>query len=156
MVNLFFAGLLAWFYPLIDSGLGGVRDKDSSARGGGGPLGLFAGFNVIAFLLVYFIVEETKQMSLEDLEQIYKVPKRDFAKFQATEYLPWILRRLLKLSNEEKPNLYDDNTNSGFPSPAVVLHVPQSEVHGTTGQAGGAGGPGPTLDQTPMSPGRFS
>ena len=100
-INLFFAGLLAWFYPLLDNALKG---------NGGGALGLFAGFNVVAFILVYLFVEETKQRSLEDLEQIYNVSKRKFARFQATVHLPWFLRRWFLCSDEAKPDFYDDTT----------------------------------------------
>ena len=111
MINLFFAGLLAWFYPLIDSGLGGVR-KGVDEPGGGGALGLFAGLNLVAFVMVYLLVEETKQRDLEDLDQIYAISKRKFAKFQATVHLPWFLRRVFLCSTEPKPDFYDDKTKN--------------------------------------------
>ncbi|KEZ39179.1 hypothetical protein SAPIO_CDS9836 [Scedosporium apiospermum] len=110
--NLFFAGLLAWFYPLLDSALGGHRNSSGNPRGGGGALGLFAGFNVLAFVLVYLLVEETKQRDLEDLDQIYAVSKRKFAKFQATVHLPWFFRRVFTCSTDPKPDFYDDTTNT--------------------------------------------
>jgi len=100
MVNFFFAGLLAWLYPLIDTDLGG-----------GGALGLFAGFNLVAFVLVYLLVEETKLRNLEDLGQINDVPKRNFAKFQATVHFPWFLRRWLLCSIEVPPDFYYDGEN---------------------------------------------
>lgn len=109
-MNLFFAGLLAWLYPQIDTKLGGTRTEDTNPSGGGGSLGLFAGFNAVAFVLVYLFVEETKQRSLEDLEQIYNISKRKFARFQATVHLPWFLRRWLLCSDEGKPDFYDDTT----------------------------------------------
>ncbi|CAI4210954.1 unnamed protein product [Parascedosporium putredinis] len=91
------------------------REHDVDERGGGGALGLFAGLNVVAFILVYLLVEETKQRDLEDLEQIYAVPKREFARFQATVHLPWFLRRVFLCSQEPKPDLYDDTTGNVVP-----------------------------------------
>lgn len=124
-MNLFFAGLLAWFYPIIDTKLGGNRLKDENPPGGGGALGLFAGFNVVAFILVFLLVEETKQRSLEDLEQIYNISKRNFAKFQATVMLPWFLGRWLLGSKEEKPEIFDDWTkNVTSPDEEMVGHSP--------------------------------
>lgn len=109
-VNLFFAGILAWFYPLLDGALSRHGKAGENSPGGGGALGLFAGFNAIAFILVYLLVEETKQRSLEDLEQIYNVGKRKFARYQATVHLPYALRRIFLCSNEERPDFYDDTT----------------------------------------------
>ncbi|MBE3046349.1 MFS transporter [Candidatus Bathyarchaeota archaeon] len=109
-VNLFFAGILAWLYPILDSALHRVEKPEDNPPGGGGALGLFAGFNVVAFVLVYLFVEETKQRSLEDLEQIYNVPKRRFVRFQATVHLPWFLKRWFLCSDEKKPDFYEDDT----------------------------------------------
>jgi len=100
LINLLFAGLLAWFYPIINDGIGKQ----------GGDLGLFSGFNVLALIMVFLLVEETKQLDLEDLDQIYEVSKRKFAMFQATVHLPWILRKVFLCSDEEKPDFYNDTT----------------------------------------------
>lgn len=110
MVNLFFAGILAWFYPLLDGAMSTHNLPDENAPGGGGALGLFSGFNLVAFIIIYFLVEETKQRSLEDLEQIYNVGKRKFARYQATVHLPYIFRRIFLRSDEARPDFYDDTT----------------------------------------------
>lgn len=55
-------------------------------------LGAFAGFNLVAFVLVFLYVEETRLVSLEDLDFVYAVPKSVFWRFQAFTYLPWLLR----------------------------------------------------------------
>jgi hypothetical protein len=99
-VNLLFAGLLAWFYPLIDKDLGG----------GAGSLGLFAGLNVVALVMVFLLVEETKQRDLEDLDQIYRISKRQFMRYQATVNLPWLLKWVFCLNTGEKPDFYEDAT----------------------------------------------
>lgn len=96
-VNLGFAGLLSIFFPSINSGLGDA-----------GSLGLFSGLNVVAFLLVFLLLEETKRRSLEDLDYIFAVSKRRFMRFQVVEILPWFLRRHALLKDEPKPSLYRD------------------------------------------------
>ena len=102
-INLFFAGLLAWGVQIIFKGAGHE-----------GLLGIFAGFNVIAFMLVFFLVEETKRRSLEELDQIFAAPKKNFIKFQVEKNAPWLFNRwLLGRRNEEKPSFYNDTTKMG-------------------------------------------
>ncbi|KAI2464056.1 hypothetical protein F4781DRAFT_92741 [Annulohypoxylon bovei var. microspora] len=96
-VNLLFAGLIQVFFPRIFHNL---RD--------GGTLGLFAGLNLVAFVLVFLFVEETKRRSLEDLDMIFAVRKRDFVRHQVTEYIPWFFRHYLLRQNVPKPQLYLD------------------------------------------------
>ncbi|KAK6069631.1 hypothetical protein SCUP234_10544 [Seiridium cupressi] len=83
-LNLFFAGLLSLLFPRL---LFSLRPA--------GALGLFAGLSMVAFVLVFLVVEETKQKSLEDLDFVFGVPKRDFMRFQISKYLPWVFRRHL-------------------------------------------------------------
>lgn len=68
-INLFFAGILTILLPSIDRKL-----KPA------GTLGLFAGLNIVAFVLIFFLVQETKALSLEDLDHLFNIPMRDFAK----------------------------------------------------------------------------
>ncbi|KAI0138955.1 MFS general substrate transporter [Hypoxylon sp. NC0597] len=96
-INLLFAGLIQMFFPSIYAGL---HD--------GGSLGLFAGLNFVAFVLVFLLVEETKRRSLEDLDLIFAVRKRDFVRHQVTEYLPWFFRHYFLGYRREKPSLYVD------------------------------------------------
>ncbi|KAI1768649.1 hypothetical protein GGR53DRAFT_531862 [Hypoxylon sp. FL1150] len=98
-INLLFAGLIQMFFPSINAGLGD-----------GGSLGLFAGLDFLAFVLVFLLVEETKRRSLEDLDLIFAVRKRDFVSHQVTRYLPWFVRHhvLRRRRDEPKPSLYVD------------------------------------------------
>lgn len=96
-VNLGFAGLLSVFFPRINSGLGD-----------GGSLYLFAGLNVLALIMVFLLLEETKRRSLEDLDLVFAVSKRQFVKHQVVEYLPWFFRRYVLRKHEYKPSLYID------------------------------------------------
>ncbi|OTB01901.1 hypothetical protein M426DRAFT_14056 [Hypoxylon sp. CI-4A] len=99
-INLLFAGLIQMFFPSIYAGL---RD--------GGSLGLFAALNFLAFVLVFLLAEETKRRSLEDLDLIFAVRKRDFVYHQVARYIPWFVRRyvlLCRQTDEDKPSLYVD------------------------------------------------
>ncbi|KXH67587.1 hypothetical protein CSAL01_03626 [Colletotrichum salicis] len=96
-VNLGFAGLLSVFFPRINSGLGD-----------GGSLYLFAGLNILALFMVFLLLEETKRRSLEDLDLVFAVSKRQFVKHQVVEYLPWFYRRYVLRRREYKPSLYLD------------------------------------------------
>ncbi|KJZ76758.1 hypothetical protein HIM_03635 [Hirsutella minnesotensis 3608] len=121
--NLFFAGLLAIFYPSIDAGMGQTRS-----------LGLFSGFNLVALVLVYLFVEETKGRSLEDLDQIFAVSKRKFMRFQVLEYGPWAVRRALCGPQYERPELYQD-LGSEAGELSQYLQLPSGRGHRGNHQA---------------------
>lgn len=73
-----------------------------------GTLALFAGLNLVAFALVFLLVEETKQVSLEELSLIYAVPKKNFVRFQLREHLPYLVKRYLTRTwgGGDPPNFY--------------------------------------------------
>lgn len=73
-INLFFAGMLTILLPSIDK-------KLKTA----GTLGLFAGLNIVAFILIFFLVQETKELSLEDLDHLFDIPMQDFARERLEE-----------------------------------------------------------------------
>ncbi|KAI1816571.1 hypothetical protein GGS20DRAFT_575433 [Poronia punctata] len=96
-INLGFAGLLSITFPSIFVGL-----KE------GGTLGLFAGLNFLALALVFLLVEETKGLSLEDLDSIFNVHKSRFVRYQVFRYLPWLFRRYILGRDVDRPELYLD------------------------------------------------
>ncbi|RWA07726.1 hypothetical protein EKO27_g7379 [Xylaria grammica] len=95
--NLLFAGLLSISFPSIYAGLND-----------GGTLGLFAGLNLVAFTLVFLLVEETKRRSLEDLNAIFAVRKTRFTRYQVMEYLPWFFQHYILGRDVPRPELYLD------------------------------------------------
>jgi MFS family permease len=58
-----------------------------------GAFGFYAGLNVIAFVMIFFLVPETKQRTLEELDQIFSVPVPVFARYQLTKTLPYFIQR---------------------------------------------------------------
>ncbi|KAM0427791.1 hypothetical protein ACHAPT_007248 [Fusarium lateritium] len=97
-INLLFAGLLTILLPSIN--------REFKIEG---TLGFFAGMNVVAFILVYLFVEETKRLPLEELEVVYDNPKLEFAKYQLCTRLPYHWRRLMSRFGEvEEPDSFDE------------------------------------------------
>lgn len=98
-VNLFFAAVLAVVLPAMNSGM--------ETRG---LLGFFAGMNIIAFVLVYLLVEETRWVTLEGLDIIYGNPKSGFVRYQLTVHLPWAIRRyiLFRSGDGNRLESYED------------------------------------------------
>ncbi|KAI1339446.1 sugar transporter-domain-containing protein [Xylariaceae sp. FL0016] len=94
-----FAAILSITFPLILHDLGTV-----------GAFCLYAGFNVAAFVMIFFLVPETKQRTLEDLDYIFAVPNRTFAKYQINEAAPWWFKRyVLFQKNAQLRPLYKND-----------------------------------------------
>lgn len=96
-----------------------------SGLGSPGCLGLFAGFNLVAFILVFLYVEETRLISLEDLDFIYAVSKSDFCHYQVIEYLPWLVTKYVPhLLSSYMPGRRDRGVDLEGPE-GVLTRVPQ-------------------------------
>ncbi|KAI0112077.1 sugar transporter-domain-containing protein [Nemania sp. FL0031] len=109
-VNLGFAGLLTLVFPTINNHLHPS-----------GSLGLFSGLTFVAFILVYLLVEETKELSLEHLSYVLNGSKRKFVEYQVAR-VGWFLRRyVMGIRDEEPPELDNyvevQQMNPGFRDP---------------------------------------
>jgi len=61
-----------------------------------GAFGFYAGLNVLAFMMIFLWVPETKQRTLEELDYVFAVPTRTHMHYQLTKFLPyWIKRYVL-------------------------------------------------------------
>ncbi|KJZ78189.1 hypothetical protein HIM_02227 [Hirsutella minnesotensis 3608] len=93
---LFWAAVLGTSFPFVLAELHAV-----------GAFGLYAGFNVVAFIMIFLWVPETMQRTLEELDYVFAVPVRKFMAYQITETIPWFFKRyLLFQRNATKPPLY--------------------------------------------------
>lgn len=71
-----------------------------------GAFGAYAGFNVIALVLIYFFVPETKLLTLEELDGVFSVPTATYGKYQMTTVTPhWIRRVIFRRKNEVLPEM---------------------------------------------------
>ncbi len=84
-VNFMLAGLLALTVPQLNHALGPTR-----------LLGLFAGLDAMAALLVWLFVPGTVQVTtLEEMNYIFGVPTDRHVQYQIRDVLPWIIRRCI-------------------------------------------------------------
>ncbi|KAK8210315.1 hypothetical protein M8818_003483 [Zalaria obscura] len=54
-----------------------------------GAFGFYAGLNLIALVMIFLFVPETKQRTLEELDYIFAIPTRKFMAHQTGKVLPW-------------------------------------------------------------------
>ncbi|KAG6020557.1 hypothetical protein E4U40_006026 [Claviceps sp. LM458 group G5] len=79
-----------------------------------GAFGFYAALNLVALVLIFLFVPETKQKTLEELDYVFAVPDRTHARYQLGTVLPWWCRRwLLRRRGEKCPplNRHGDNTS---------------------------------------------
>ncbi|KAK5221111.1 hypothetical protein LTR72_006670 [Exophiala xenobiotica] len=60
-----------------------------------GAFGFFAGLNIVALVMIFLWVPETKQRSLEELDYIFAVPTRRFISYNMRTWLPWFVKRYI-------------------------------------------------------------
>ncbi|KAK3200947.1 hypothetical protein GRF29_213g472911 [Pseudopithomyces chartarum] len=72
-----------------------------------GVFGFYAGLNVVALIMIFLWLPETKQRTLEELDYIFAVPTRTHMKYQAGQNLPWWFKTyILRKKGLPKPILY--------------------------------------------------
>lgn len=80
----FWAAVLSLTFPGLLAGLGSQ-----------GTFELYAGLNMVAFVLVLLFVRETKRRTLDELDEVFSVPLRVFVRFLLCEEIPWVWRRYM-------------------------------------------------------------
>ncbi|KAJ5825314.1 MFS transporter [Penicillium riverlandense] len=103
-INNTFAGILSLTFPRMQTVMTPT-----------GAFGFYAGLNLIAWFMVFCFVRETKQLTLEELDQVFSVPTKDFIRHELTVWLPWFIRRYVFLQNIPKP-------------PAIIATIQEAEV----------------------------
>ncbi|KAH7169942.1 hexose transporter [Dactylonectria macrodidyma] len=72
-----------------------------------GSFGLFSGMNIVCLIAIFLWLPETKQRSLEELDDVFSVSTRRHMSYQMNEVLPWWTRRyILRKKDEPAPQLY--------------------------------------------------
>ncbi|KAI6782601.1 Arabinose-proton symporter-like protein [Emericellopsis cladophorae] len=79
---LFWAAILSITFPLMLDRLGVLNS-----------FVLYGCFNLIALVMIFLWLPETKQRTLEELDYIFAVPTRVFMRYQVTKTLPWWFKR---------------------------------------------------------------
>ncbi|KIV87955.1 hypothetical protein PV10_09233 [Exophiala mesophila] len=57
-----------------------------------GAFGFYAGLNIIALIMIFLFLPETKQRTLEELDYIFAIPTRTFMRHQVGTVLPWWIK----------------------------------------------------------------
>ncbi|KAI9696266.1 MAG: hypothetical protein M1836_005819 [Candelina mexicana] len=71
-----------------------------------GAFGFYAGLNVLALILIFLFVPETKQRTLEELDYVFAVPTRTHASYQVTKALPYWFKKYIFRQNVVLEPLY--------------------------------------------------
>jgi len=110
---LFWASVLSVTFPRMLQVLGST-----------GSFGFYAGLNVIAFVMIFFLMPETKQRTLEELDYVFAVPTARHAAYQGRQTLPYFIKRYIfwQKDAELKP-LYD------FTEVKSISGVPEKGGH---------------------------
>ncbi|KAF9035264.1 cytochrome P450 [Panaeolus papilionaceus] len=93
---LFWAAVLSVTFPRLLSALGPT-----------GAFGFYAGLNVVAFVMIFFLMPETKHRTLEELDYAFAVPTSKHASYQLKTFLPYWIRRYVLFQKVELAPLYN-------------------------------------------------
>ncbi|KAL4787189.1 hypothetical protein BJX76DRAFT_319108 [Aspergillus varians] len=106
-INNTFAGVLSLTFPRMRTVMTPT-----------GAFGFYAGLNLIAWGMIFCFVRETKQLTLEELDQVFSVPTRDFIRHESTVWLPYFIKRHILRQKIPKPPAIiatsEKNTHSGL------------------------------------------
>ncbi|KAB8264277.1 hypothetical protein BDV32DRAFT_117595 [Aspergillus pseudonomiae] len=91
-INNTFAGVLSLTFPRMQTVMTPT-----------GAFGFYAGLNLLAWFMIFCFVRETKQLTLEELDQVFSVPTKDFIHHELTVWLPYFIKRHIFRQNIEKP-----------------------------------------------------
>lgn len=80
----FWAAVLSVTFPGLLSGLGSE-----------GTFELYGVLNLVAWVLVYLFVRETKRRTLDELDEVFGVGLREYVRFLVFEEVPWCWRRFV-------------------------------------------------------------
>ena len=92
----FWAAVLSLTFPGLLSGIGSE-----------GAFELYAALNVLALLLVFVFVRETKQKTLDELDEVFAVDLTTYVRFLLREQLPWMWQTyiLRRRESESEPTM---------------------------------------------------
>lgn len=107
-INNTFAGVLGLTFPRMVTVMTQV-----------GAFGFYAGLNLIAWVMIFCFVRETKQLTLEELDQVFSVPTAQYLKYETTVWLPYFFKRHVLRKNIEKPALIDKYEYATEPMPNI-------------------------------------
>lgn len=91
-INNTFAGILSLTFPRMKTVMTPT-----------GAFGFYAGLNLIAWFMVFCFVRETKQLTLEEIDQVFSVPTKQFLGYEIKIWLPYFIKRYILRKKIVKP-----------------------------------------------------
>lgn len=79
-----------------------------------GAFGFYAALNLIAWGMIFCFVRETKQLTLEEIDQVFSVPTSQFLSYETKVWLPYFFKRHIFRQNIEKPPPVIAKADHGF------------------------------------------
>lgn len=83
-INNTFSTILGLTFPRMLAKLGPV-----------GAISFYGGTNILAFVMIFFGLPETKALTLEELDFVFAVPASRFASYQVRSWLPYFVKRYI-------------------------------------------------------------
>ncbi|KAG5999764.1 hypothetical protein E4U21_006336 [Claviceps maximensis] len=91
-INNTFAGILGLTFPRMKTVMTAT-----------GAFGFYAGLNLIAWFMIFCFVRETKQLTLEEIDQVFSIPTKKFLHYETTVWLPWFVKRYVLMQKIARP-----------------------------------------------------
>lgn len=91
-INNTFAGILSLTFPRMVT----VMTQT-------GAFGFYAALNLIAWFMIFAFVRETKQLTLEEIDQVFSVPTKEFLAYETKTWLPYFVKRHILRRRIAKP-----------------------------------------------------
>ncbi|RVX71853.1 hypothetical protein B0A52_04252 [Exophiala mesophila] len=83
-----------------------------------GAFGFYAGLNILALIMIFLWLPETRQRSLEELDYVFAVPTRTHMRYQLFKVLPyWVRTQILRRKGLTPPQLYKFSDERGDHTP---------------------------------------
>ncbi|KFY87694.1 hypothetical protein V500_06819 [Pseudogymnoascus sp. VKM F-4518 (FW-2643)] len=112
-INNTLSSILGLTFPSILSGMGPT-----------GAFCFYAGLNMVAFVIIFFFLPETKQRTLEELDYIFGVPTRRHAAYQTRTWLPWFIKRYILFQSKARlePLYHLEGFSGGTTVEVMAIH----------------------------------
>ncbi|KAK1926001.1 putative sugar transporter [Papiliotrema laurentii] len=91
-INNTFAGVLSITFPRMQHVMTPT-----------GAFGFYAGLNLVAWVMIFCFVRETKQLTLEEIDQVFSVPTSEYISYESKVWLPWFIKRYVLFRKVPKP-----------------------------------------------------
>lgn len=97
-----------------------------------GAFGFYAGLNLVAWAMIFCFVRETKELTLEELDQVFSIPTRQFLNYEMYVHTPyWIKKNILRRDIPRPPPLLEKLPADPSKRKAEEQNMPYQGAGGT-------------------------